>query len=158
MTEIYDIEIKKQDGSLQKMSDYKGKILLIVNTATGCGLTPQYQELQELYERYQKDGFEILDFPCNQFGQQAPRDAAEINSFCSLNYGTSFPRFAKIDVNGSHTAPLFDWLKKEKGGLLGEKIKWNFTKFLVNRDGRVVKRFSPQTSPKKIEELIQKPL
>lgn len=114
MTDIYDIEIQKQDGSLQKMSDYKGKILLIVNTATGCGFTPQYQELQELYERYQKDGFEILDFPCNQFGQQAPGDAAEINSFCSLNYGTTFPRFAKIEVNGPHTAPLFDWLKKKK--------------------------------------------
>lgn len=123
MTNIYDIEIQKQDGSLQKMSDYKEKILLIVNTATGCGFTPQYQELQELYERYQKDGFEILDFPCNQFGQQAPGDAAEINNFCNLNYGTSFPRFAKIDVNGPQTAPLFDWLKKEKGGLLGEKIK-----------------------------------
>ena len=156
MTDIYDIEIQKQDGSLQKMSDYKEKILLIVNTATGCGFTPQYQELQELYERYQKDGFEILDFPCNQFGQQAPGDAAEINSFCNLNYGTSFPRFAKIDVNGPQTAPLFDWLKKEKGGLLGEKIKWNFTKFLVSRDGTVIKRFSPQTSPQKIEELIQK--
>lgn len=156
MTDIYDIEIQKQDGSLQKMSDYKEKILLIVNTATGCGFTPQYQELQELYERYQKDGFEILDFPCNQFGQQAPGDAAEINNFCNLNYGTSFPRFAKIDVNGPQTAPLFDWLKKEKGGLLGEKIKWNFTKLLVSRDGKVVKRFSPQTSPKKIEELIQK--
>lgn len=114
MTDIYDIEIQKQDGSLQKMSDYKGKILLIVNTATGCGFTPQYQELQGLYERYQKDGFEILDFPCNQFGQQAPGDAAEINSFCNLNYGTTFPRFAKIDVNGPHTAPLFDWLKKER--------------------------------------------
>ena len=156
MTNIYDIEIQKQDGSLQKMSDYKEKILLIVNTATGCGFTPQYQELQELYERYQKDGFEILDFPCNQFGQQTPGDAAEINNFCNLNYGTSFPRFAKIDVNGPQTAPLFDWLKKEKGGLLGEKIKWNFTKLLVSRDGKVVKRFSPQTSPKKIEELIQK--
>ena len=156
MTNIYDIEIQKQDGSLQKMSDYKGKILLIVNTATGCGFTPQYQELQELYERYQKDGFDILDFPCNQFGQQTPGDAAEINNFCNLNYGTSFPRFAKIDVNGPQTAPLFDWLKKEKGGLLGEKIKWNFTKLLVSRDGKVVKRFSPQTSPKKIEELIQK--
>ena len=155
MTNIYDIEIQKQDGSLQKMSDYKEKILLIVNTATGCGFTPQYQELQELYERYQKDGFEILDFPCNQFGQQAPGDAEEINNFCNLNYGTSFPRFAKIDVNGPQTAPLFDWLKKEKGGLLGEKIKWNFTKLLVSRDGKVVKRFSPQTSPKKIEELSQ---
>lgn len=156
MTDIYDIEIKKQDGSPQKMSDYKGKILLIVNTATVCGFTPQYQELQELYERYQKDGFEILDFPCNQFGQQAPGDATEINSFCNLNYGTTFPRFAKIDVNGPDTAPLFDWLKKEKGGLLGENIKWNFTKFLVSRDGTVIKRFSPQTSPQKIEELIQK--
>lgn len=156
MTDIYDIEIQKQDGSPQKMSDYKGKILLIVNTATGCGFTPQYQELQELYERYQKDGFEILDFPCNQFGLQAPGDASEINSFCSLNYGATFPRFAKIDVNGPQTAPLFDWLKKEKGGLLGENIKWNFTKFLVSRDGKVVKRFSPQTSPQKIEELIQK--
>ena len=120
------------------MSDYKGKILLIVNTATGCGFTPQYQELQELYERYQEEGFDILDFPCNQFGHQAPGDAA------------------KIDVNGPHTAPLFDWLKKERGGLLGENIKWNFTKFLVSRDGTVIKRFSPQTSPQKIEELIQK--
>ena len=156
MSDIYDIEIQKQDGSPQKMSDYKGKILLIVNTATGCGFTPQYQELQGLYERYQKDGFEILDFPCNQFGQQAPGDAPEINSFCSLNYGTTFPRFAKIDVNGRHTTPLFDWLKKEKGGLLGENIKWNFTKFLVSRDGTVIKRFSPQISPQKIEELIQK--
>ena len=114
MTDIYDIEIKKQDGSLQKMSDYKGKILLIVNTATGCGFTPQYQELQELYERYQKDGFEILDFPCNQFGQQAPGDAAEINSFCSLNYGTTFPRFAKIEVKALILLHSLTGSKKKK--------------------------------------------
>ncbi|MBP2620425.1 glutathione peroxidase [Streptococcus panodentis] len=156
MTTIYQLPVRKQDGSEQTLADYQGRVLLIVNTATGCGLTPQYQELQELYERYHEAGLDILDFPCNQFAQQAPGNADDINSFCSLTYGTSFPRFAKVKVNGPKAAPLFQWLKKEKGGLLSRDIKWNFTKFLVGRDGQVEQRFSPQTSPRTMEETIQK--
>ena len=136
------------------LKDYKGKVVLIVNTATGCGLTPQYQGLQELYDKYKDQGFEILDFPCNQFMGQAPGSAEEINTFCTLNYQTTFPRFAKIKVNGKEAEPLFDWLKKEKSGPLGARIEWNFAKFLINREGKVVERFSSKTDPLKLEEAI----
>ena len=137
------------------LQDYKGKVVLIANTATGCGLTPQYQGLQELYDKYKDQGFEILDFPCNQFMGQAPGSAEEINSFCTLNYQTTFPRFAKIKVNGKEAEPLFEWLKKEKSGSLGARIEWNFAKFLINREGQVVERFSSKTDPLKMEDAIK---
>ena len=153
--EIYDFKIINNKGKEISLSDYKGKVLLIVNTATGCGFTPQFKGLEELYKKYKDQGFEILDFPCNQFGHQAPGTDAEIDSFCTLNYDTTFPRFRKIDVNGKDAAPLYKWLKKEKGGIFGNAIKWNFTKFLVNKEGKVVARFSPTTPPSKIENRIQ---
>ena len=134
----------------------KGKVLLIVNTATGCGFTPQYKGLEELYEKYKDQGFEILDFPCNQFMGQAPGSDAEINEFCTLKYNTTFKRFKKIDVNGSSEDPLYTYLKSKKRGVMGRKIKWNFTKFLVDREGNVVKRFAPTTTPEKILGSIKK--
>lgn len=153
---IYDISVLDNELNEVKLEKYKGKVLLIVNTATGCGFTPQYKGLQNLYDKYNKEGFEVLDFPCNQFGHQAPGNNAEINEFCTLHYATTFPRFNKIDVNGKEESPLYTLLKKEKGGVLGSKIKWNFTKFLVNRDGKVVKRYAPTTTPEKIEQDIKK--
>lgn len=155
MTSIYQIPIQDQDGREVNLAPYKGKVLLIVNTATGCGLTPQYQGLQDLYEGYQDKGFEILDFPCNQFKNQAPGTDADINQFCQLNYQTSFPRFKKVEVNGQGTAPIFAWLKDQKPGLLGKAIKWNFTKFLIDRDGQVVERFAPQTEPANLKAAIE---
>ena len=154
MTTLYDFTVSNQANQLVSLQDYKGKVVLIVNTATGCGLTPQYQGLQELYDKYKDQGFEILDFPCNQFMGQAPGSAEEINTFCTLNYQTTFPRFAKIKVNGKEAEPLFDWLKKEKSGPLGARIEWNFAKFLINREGKVVERFSSKTDPLKLEEAI----
>ena len=151
---IYEITVKGLKGQDISLSDYQGKVLLIVNTATGCGLTPQYEGLQKLYDDYQETGFEILDFPCNQFGNQAPGTVDEINSYCTLTYKTSFPRFGKIDVNGANESPLYTFLKKKKGGLLGSKIKWNFTKFLVDRNGAVVKRFAPTDTPESIAQDI----
>ena len=153
--DIYDFTVKNNRGEDVPMSEFKGKVLLIVNTATGCGFTPQYKGLEELYKKYKDRGFEILDFPCNQFGHQAPGTDADINSFCTLNYDTTFPRFKKIDVNGDDASPLYKWLKKEKGGIFGDAIKWNFTKFLVDRNGKVVARFSPTTSPSKISGKIE---
>lgn len=154
MTSLYDFTVSDQADQPVSLHDYKGKVVLIVNTATGCGLTPQYQGLQELYDKYKDQGFEILDFPCNQFMGQAPGSAEEINTFCTLNYQTTFPRFAKIKVNGKEAEPLFDWLKKEKSGPLGARIEWNFAKFLINREGKVVERFSSKTDPLKLEEAI----
>lgn len=154
MTSLYDFTVSDQADQPVSLKDYKGKVILIVNTATGCGLTPQYQGLQELYDKYKDQGFEILDFPCNQFMGQAPGSAEEINTFCTLNYQTTFPRFAKIKVNGKEAEPLFDWLKKEKSGPLGARIEWNFAKFLINREGKVVERFSSKTDPLKLEEAI----
>lgn len=154
MTSLYDFTVSDQADQPVSLKDYKGKVVLIVNTATGCGLTPQYQGLQELYDKYKDQGFEILDFPCNQFMGQAPGNAEEINTFCTLNYQTTFPRFAKIKVNGKEAEPLFDWLKKEKSGPLGARIEWNFAKFLINREGKVVERFSSKTDPLKLEEAI----
>ena len=155
MTTLYDFTVSDQADQPVSLKDYKGKVVLIVNTATGCGLTPQYQGLQELYDKYKDQGFEILDFPCNQFMGQAPGSAEEINTFCTLNYQTTFPRFAKIKVNGKEAEPLFDWLKKEKSGPLGARIEWNFAKFLINSEGKVVERFSSKTDPLKMEEAIK---
>lgn len=155
MTSLYDFTVSDQADQPVSLQDYKGKIVLIVNTATECGLTPQYQGLQELYDKYKDQGFEILDFPCNQFMGQAPGSAEEINSFCTLNYQTTFPRFAKIKVNGKEAEPLFEWLKKEKSGPLGARIEWNFAKFLINREGQVVERFSSKTDPLKMENTIK---
>ena len=153
---VYQFSVEKQDGSQLSLDSFNGKVLLIVNTATGCGFTPQYKGLQELYLRYHDEGFEILDFPCNQFKNQAPGSAEEINNFCNLNYQTSFPRFQKINVNGKKADPLYTWLKKEKGGFLSKDIKWNFTKFLLDKEEHVINRYSPQTSPQDIENDIQK--
>ena len=153
---IYDFTMKNAEGDFVDFHTYEGKVLLIVNTATGCGFTPQYEGLQALYAKYHDQGLEILDFPCNQFGHQAPGSDAEITNFCQLTYQTAFPQFSKIDVNGENEAPLYAFLKQQQGGVLGDAIKWNFTKFLVNRHGDVVARFAPQTPPEKMEDAIQK--
>lgn len=151
---IYEINVKTNQGETISMDSYRGKVLLIVNTATGCGFTPQYAALENLYKKYRDKGFEILDFPSNQFANQAPGTDAEINSFCNLTYGTTFPRFAKIEVNGDKEDPLFTFLKKEKGSILGSNIKWNFTKFLVDQNGNVVERYSPADKPDKVEKKL----
>lgn len=153
---IYDYKVRNAKGVEVSMTEYQGKVLLIVNTATGCGFTPQYEGLQKLYDKYQDKGLEILDFPCNQFGHQAPGTEEEIQEFCTLRYKTTFPLFAKIDVNGKGAEPLFQYLKRQKGGFLGDDIKWNFTKFLVSRNGTVVERYAPATKPEKIEDDILK--
>ena len=151
---VYDFTVKGRAGEDVSLSTYKGKVLLVVNTATGCGFTPQYEGLQKLYDKHKDKGFEILDFPCNQFANQAPGTIEEIQSFCTLNYGTTFPHFAKIDVNGKNASDLFKFLKKEKKSALGSSIKWNFTKFLIDREGNVVKRFAPTDTPESIEQDI----
>ena len=148
---IYDYTVKGRAGEDVSLSTYKDKVLLVVNTATGCGFTPQYEGLQKLYDKYKEKGFEILDFPCNQFANQAPGTTEEMQSICTLNYGTTFPRFAKIDVNGKNASDLYKFLKKEKKSALGSSIKWNFTKFLIDREGNVVKRFAPTDTPESIE-------
>lgn len=153
---IYDFIVKDINEKDVALSKFKNKVLLIVNTATGCGFTPQYKQLEELYRKYKDKGLEILDFPCNQFANQTPGSSKEIQSFCSLNYGVSFKQFKKIDVNGKNAAPIFTYLKAKKPGLFGKRIKWNFTKFLVDKQGNVVKRFSPTTNPLKIEKDILK--
>ena len=155
---IYDIKVKDANGNDISLSEYKGKVLLIVNTATGCGFTPQYDGLQDLYEKYQEKGFEILDFPCNQFGSQAPGTQEEIASFCSSRFGITFRQFAKTDVNGKNQSPLYKFLKEQKGGILGDNIKWNFTKFLVDRNGNVVDRFAPTVTPEKIDKYVEEVL
>lgn len=174
---IYDYTVKNRNGEDVSISKFKGKVLLIVNTATGCGFTPQYEGLEKLYKEYHDKGLEILDFPCNQFGNQAPESDDEIHEFCTLKYNTTFDQFAKIDVNGADESPLYTFIKKEKteeivDGLKNkmamkaiekistsakneEDIKWNFTKFLVDREGNVVYRFSPTYSPENIEEKIK---
>ena len=158
MSSIYDFKAKNLRGQDVPLADYQGKVLLIVNTASKCGFTPQYEGLQSLYAKHEAQGFSVLAFPCNQFGAQEPGDAAEIANFCSLTYDVTFPVMAKIDVNGSDADPVFKYLKEEKTGLLGSGIKWNFTKFLVDRDGKVVSRHAPTTKPeqlrKEIEELL----
>ena len=153
---FYDLAAKLPGGGTQSMADYRGKVLLIVNTASKCGFTPQYEGLEELYRDYKDRGLEILAFPCNQFGAQEPGDAAEIANFCSLTYDVTFPVFAKIDVNGSTADPLWKYLKAEKTGLLGiGSIKWNFTKFLVDRQGNVVSRHAPTTRPEELRAEIE---
>jgi glutathione peroxidase len=157
MTKITDIPVRTADGAETNLSAYDGQVMLIVNTASKCGFTPQYAGLEELYRAHKDQGFAVLAFPCNQFGAQEPGDAAEIANFCSLTYDVSFPVFAKIDVNGDGAAPLFEYLKAEAPGLLGSKaIKWNFTKFLVDRSGKVVDRYAPTTAPKDLEGAIEK--
>ncbi len=148
---LYDIEVKDNKGESVSLSKYQGKVLLIVNTATRCGLTPQYEGLETLYEKYRDQGFEILDFPCNQFAFQAPGDAEKIDSFCKLRYDTKFPRFAKIRVNGKDANPLYVYLKSEKPG----RISWNFAKFLIDREGNVVARFAPHDKPQTLEAAIE---
>jgi glutathione peroxidase len=151
-----DFDVKAADGGSQSLSTYQGKVLLIVNVASKCGFTPQYAGLEALYRKYKDRGFEVLGFPCNQFGQQEPGNAEEIASFCSLNYDVTFPVFAKIDVNGPEADPLFEHLKKQAPGVMGlTSIKWNFTKFLVDRNGKVVSRYAPTTRPEDIESDIQ---
>ena len=154
MASIYDYSVKTRDGKEVSLKDFEGKVLLIVNTATGCGFTPQYKGLEELFEKYHEQGLEVLDFPCNQFAGQAPGTDAEIHEFCTLKYNTKFDQFAKIEVNGENEHPLYTYLKEQKGGIFGKAIKWNFTKFLVNRKGVVVKRYAPTTTPENIEEDI----
>lgn len=157
MTALTEIPVRKADGSETTLADHAGEVLLIVNTASKCGFTPQYADLEALQRRYKDRGFSVLGFPCNQFGAQEPGDAAEIANFCSLTYDVTFPVYAKVDVNGAEAAPLFEHLKRAAPGLLGSKaIKWNFTKFLVDRDGNVVDRFAPTTSPKDIAGDIEK--
>lgn len=152
---IYDIEVTDIEGKKQKLDAYRGKALLIVNVASQCSFTPQYAGLEDLYRRYKDRGFTVLGFPCNQFGHQESGDEAAIKGFCTLNYGVTFPMFAKIDVNGKNAHALYQFLKSARPGLLGTKpIKWNFTKFLVARDGQVVKRFGTPASAKRIEKAL----
>lgn len=153
---IYDIIVKDSKLNDISMKEYKGKVLLIVNTATGCGFTYQYEGLEDLYEKYKDNGLEILDFPCNQFLSQAPGSNDEIENFCKINYSVSFKIFNKIEVNGKNEDELFKFLKKAKKGLLGNDIKWNFTKFLVNKEGEVVERYAPTVKPEEIEKDILK--
>lgn len=153
---VYDFKATTISGEEKSLADYKGKVLLIVNTASKCGFAPQFAGLQQLYEEFGNEEFEILGFPCNQFGNQEPGTEEEIVSFCSMNYGVSFPMFSKVDVNGSEAHPLFKYLTSAQKGLLTDDIKWNFTKFLVDKNGEVVERFSPQKDPAKIKPEIEK--
>ncbi len=152
---IYDFTVKNIAGEDVSLSEYRGKVLLVVNTATGCGFTPQYEGLENLYRQYAEQGLVILDFPCNQFMHQAPGSNGEIVEFCKLHYDVTFPQFSKIDVNGKNADPLYNWLRAQKKGVFGGNIKWNFTKFLIDREGNVVGRFSPATKPEKLEEKIK---
>ena len=155
MTTVFDFTAQDIAGKDVDLSQYKGKVLLIVNTASKCGFTPQYKGLQAVFEKYRERGFEVLGFPCNQFGHQEPGDEAQISEFCELNFGVDFPLFGKIDVNGDDAHPLYRHLKEEAPGLLGSKaVKWNFTKFLVNRDGQVVKRYAPTDKPESLAKDI----
>ena len=157
MKSIYDYKVDDSQKNPVSLSDYKGKTLLIVNVASRCGLTPQYKGLQELYSKYSNKDFEILAFPCNQFGAQEPGSNEEIKEFCDINFNVSFKIFDKINVNGSSASPLFKHLKNEAKGVMGsEAIKWNFTKFLIDNNGRVIKRYSPQTTPNKIDKDLSK--
>lgn len=149
---VYDIPVKSIDGQQQTLSPYQGKVMLIVNVASKCGFTPQYTGLEALYRKYRDRGLAVLGFPCDQFGHQEPGDEAEIKQFCALNYEVSFPMFAKLEVNGANAHPLYQFLKKSQPGVLGtEAIKWNFTKFLVDQHGKVLKRYAPADTPEKME-------
>jgi glutathione peroxidase len=154
--ELYNFSVSDIDHQSRQLDEYKGKVLLIVNVASKCGLTPQYEGLEAMYRKYRDKGFEILGFPCNQFLSQEPGDEAEIKSFCSTQYDVSFPLFGKIEVNGADTAPLYQYLKEEAPGALGSKaVKWNFTKFLVGADGEVIRRYAPTDKPESIEKDIE---
>ncbi len=152
---IYDFNVTTNKGEEVNLGQYKGKVLLIVNTATGCGFTPQYEGLENMYKKYNEQGFEILDFPCNQFAFQAPGDDAKIDQFCTLKYNTTFPRFKKIKVNGGGADPLYDYLKENTDG---KRIKWNFTKFLIDREGNIVGRFAPSDKPEDLEAKVEEVL
>lgn len=154
-TSVYDFNVPQKDKSELSLSEYKNKVLLVVNTASKCGFTPQYDGLQKLHKDHADKGFAVLGFPCDQFGHQEPGSDEEITQFCTMNFNITFPVFSKIDVNGDNTLALFDYLKKEAPGLLGsQSIKWNFTKFLINKEGKVLKRYSPKTKPEQIEKDI----
>jgi glutathione peroxidase len=156
MTTVHDFSVRTIDGANKALADYKGQVLLVVNVASECGFTPQYEGLEQLHRTYQARGFAVLGFPCNQFGAQEPGTEAQIKQFCETRFGVSFPMFAKVDVNGPDTHPLYTYLKSSEPGLLGtEAIKWNFTKFLVGRDGQVIKRYAPQTKPEAIAADIE---
>lgn len=158
MTKFYDFSADLLNGKTVAMSGYKGNIVLVVNTASKCGLTPQYEGLEALYKEYSDKGLVILGFPCNQFGAQEPGSADEITEFCQINYGVSFPMFEKIEVNGPNTHPIFKFLKEEKGGIFGDDIKWNFTKFLIGKDGVPIQRYAPTTEPHSLREDIERAL
>jgi glutathione peroxidase len=158
MTALTDFTARTLDGREQNLAEYAGQVVLVVNTASKCGFTPQYEGLQQLHEQYAAQGLTVLGFPCNQFGSQEPGDAETIGSFCQKNYGVSFPMMDKVEVNGDDAHPVYRWLRAEKGGLLGGKIKWNFTKFLIGRDGQVLERYAPTTKPEKLKGDIEKAL
>ncbi|TDL97984.1 glutathione peroxidase [Macrococcus brunensis] len=153
---VYDYKVKLSNGETYQLERYKGQVILIVNTASKCGFTKQFDGLEKLYQLYKEQGFVVLGFPCNQFGKQEPGSAEEAASACRLNYGVTFPMHEKVDVNGENADPLFTYLKKETGGLLGSAVKWNFTKFLIDREGNVVERFGPQKEPEKMTKDIEK--
>ena len=157
---VYDFQATALDGKPVDLAQYRGKVVLIVNTASKCGFTPQYQGLETLYRELHArgHGFEVLGFPCDQFGHQEPGTEAEIGAFCEQNYGVTFPMFAKVDVNGDDAHPVWRWLRSQRGGLIGDKIRWNFTKFLVGRDGGVLGRYAPNTDPASIADDIEKAL
>lgn len=155
MTTVYDFFAKTITGEEKSLKEYEGKVLVIVNTASKCGFTPQYKELQALYEKYNNQGFEILGFPCNQFMKQEPGTEKDIQEFCQVNYGVTFPMFSKVDVKGKNAHPLFQYLTKHTSGVLSSEVKWNFTKFLINKNGEVVERFAPATKPEKMVAEIE---
>ena len=154
-TTLADFRASLLDGSGKDLSDYAGQVVLVVNTASKCGFTPQYKGLQKLYEEFRDEGFVVLGFPCDQFAHQEPGSDEEIGAFCERNFGVEFPLFSKIEVNGSDAHPLYEWLKSEKSGVLGGRIKWNFTKFLVGRDGHVIDRFGPNRKPEDLRETVE---
>jgi len=158
MTSLQDFSATSLDGQEVDLSAYAGQVVLVVNTASQCGFTPQYQGLQELFTQYHDQGFSVIGFPCDQFGNQEPGDSAEIGAFCEKNYGVTFPMMSKVEVNGDNAHPVYQWLRQEKGGMLGSKIKWNFTKYLVGKDGQVIDRYAPTTKPEKIAGDVEKAL
>jgi glutathione peroxidase len=158
MTTLQDFSATSIDGQDIDLSSYAGQVVLVVNTASECGLTPQFEGLQALHEQYADQGLVVLGFPCDQFGNQEPGDDEQIAGFCQRNYGVTFPMFSKIEVNGDGAHPLFKWLRGQKSGLLGDKLKWNFTKFLIGKDGQVIERYAPTTTPEKLADDIEKAL
>ncbi len=158
MSTIYDFTVERMDGSMQPLAEFEGQVLLVVNTASKCGFTPQFEGLEALNEQYKDQGLTVIGFPCNQFGSQDPGSNDEIGAFCQKNYGVSFPMMAKVDVNGAEAHPIFKWLKDQKGGLLTDGIKWNFTKFLIGSDGKVIDRYAPTTKPDALKGDIEKAL